>query len=378
MTCISGNKNYRHLIRQRKDEYTRTTKRSEKNDIAEWLFDKITAEQNGRFLKAVEVNFPGRKTQTKYVVVDKSVAMEKIRQSLRQSLNRPKPSPGANGSENEDGYPKAVSPSNLHPTAATASPTNGNKHRNEPPETQSAPSKKARQEPPRNHLQTPPPPYDLQRYKLVLSYDGTRFSGWQRQSSNSSKDAHSRPPKNIRDMKKRHHDAMGKVISIPVTVQESLEDALEMYSGLDRPSLRMRMAGRTDAGVHANGQTVAVSLPKPGSKGSTVQDVELWQIRRAINSRLPMDISVNDISICDESFDPRHDVISKQYSYTIRYRRKMSNDKGEVLPICEKGGPQVRISNMSLYATFNGEYPFSNFCPCVSRFSSLTAVAHGV
>ena len=54
-----------------------------------------------------------------------------------------------------------------------------------------------------------------------------------------------------------------------------------------------------------------------------------------------MDVSVNEIVECDESFDPRHDVVNKQYSYTIRYRRKMRNDEGALLPICEKGGPPL-------------------------------------
>ncbi|KAL3905078.1 MAG: hypothetical protein SGILL_009823, partial [Bacillariaceae sp.] len=355
------NKKYRSLVLQRKAEYTRTSKRSEKNDIAKWLYDKITLEHKGRFVKTKELP-----DETKFLVVEKSVAMEKIRQSMRQALNRPKPSsspekngPGAppnGGTAESQGKVQAwtAAPFNSGTVAQfgnvlawTAAPFNIGtvaqassvleSHRRPPKKSQA------------RHPQ--PSPEDLQRYKLTLSYDGTRFSGSQRQSSSSSMQDKSPAnmagalgeprPTNIRNLKKRKHDELGRVKPIPVTVQESLEDALEMYSSLDRPALRMRVAGRTDAGVHARGQVVAVSLPKPGNKSNPTQDTELWQIRRAINSRLPVDISVDFIELCQESFDPRNDVVSKQYSYTLRYRQKTRNGNSESLKISEKGGPQL-------------------------------------
>jgi tRNA pseudouridine38-40 synthase len=97
----------------------------------------------------------------------------------------------------------------------------------------------------------------------------------------------------------------------------------------------MRFAGRTDAGVHARGQVLAVSLPDDLG--------ELWHIRKSINSRLPVDISIEELSDCEnQDIDPRSDVKRKQYSYTLKYRRKMHSNDGELLPICTSGPQSIR------------------------------------
>lgn len=120
------------------------------------------------------------------------------------------------------------------------------------------------------------------------------------------------------------------------TIQEVLEDTLEFYTGLNRNDLRLRFAGRTDGGVHARGQVVAVSLPNSND--------ELWMIRRSINSRLPQDISIDDItSLADQpDFDPRKDTIRKRYSYTIKFRRKILDSTGNVLPLSMSGPNTIR------------------------------------
>ena len=66
---------------------------------------------------------------------------------------------------------------------------------------------------------------DLLTYRLTVAYDGTRFAGWQRQKNASS-------------------------------VQQSLEEALGHL--LSRP-ISIHGAGRTDAGVHARGQTASLA-----------------------------------------------------------------------------------------------------------------------
>src|SRR6266581_7153946 len=68
------------------------------------------------------------------------------------------------------------------------------------------------------------------RYRAVLSYVGTHFNGWQIQSN------------------------------APRTVQAVLEDALARFSG---EPVRAVAAGRTDAGVHAEGQVVHFDLARP-------------------------------------------------------------------------------------------------------------------
>lgn len=113
---------------------------------------------------------------------------------------------------------------------------------------------------------------ECERYKLTVSYEGTRFSGFQRQTSNSSCDV---AKKSFKKIKKGD------------TIQQILEDALEFYTGLPRDKLMVRFAGRTDAGVHAKGNVVCVSLPK--------KKEDHWRRRKSINARLPRDISVDTI-----------------------------------------------------------------------------------
>lgn len=168
----------------------------------------------------------------------------------------------------------------------------------------------------------------LQRYKLIVAYDGTRFKGFQRQSFGDDNSS-------LRSYKRRRLDDGGKAVQIPLTIQESIEEALERYSGLIRSDLKVRFAGRTDAGVHARGQVLVVSLPD--NMG------ELWHIRKSINSRLPIDISIEQVSLCEnENFDPRSDVRRKQYSYQMKYRRKVLSSNGELLPICSSGPHTIR------------------------------------
>jgi tRNA pseudouridine38-40 synthase len=170
----------------------------------------------------------------------------------------------------------------------------------------------------------------VRRYKLVVEYDGTRFKGFQRQSSGENGTTPRFP-------KKRRVNAGGQAEQVPVTIQECLEDSFMQYSGLSRPDLSVRFAGRTDAGVHARGQVVVTNLRVPVV-------AEYWMIQKSINSRLPSDISIQSIDICqDLTFDPRHDVILKQYSYTIKYRRKVVTNDEKLLPICE-GGPNTARS----------------------------------
>lgn len=70
----------------------------------------------------------------------------------------------------------------------------------------------------------------MQRWKLTIEYDGTPFAGWQRQDFGVE------------------------------TVQQTLEEAIEKFSGLS--DIRLHTAGRTDAGVHAVGLVAHVDMAK--------------------------------------------------------------------------------------------------------------------
>jgi tRNA pseudouridine38-40 synthase len=111
-------------------------------------------------------------------------------------------------------------------------------------------------------------------YKLNLAYDGTDFSGYQRQRKTR-------------------------------TVQGVLENSLRELGWQEKAVL---CAGRTDAGVHASGQVVAFSLDWQHSSADLL---------KALNARLPDDISVTEISQDEAEFHPRYDASSREYHYTI-------------------------------------------------------------
>jgi hypothetical protein len=201
-----------------------------------------------------------------------------------------------------------------------------------------------------------PSDHTLQRYKLIVAYDGTRYKGFQRQSAGNV---------NEKPLKRRRVENSPKTKKkTPLTIQESIEDALEHFSGLDRITLKVRFAGRTDAGVHARGQVLAVSLPLHNREA-------LWQVQKSINSRLPADISIDQVSECDDNFNPREDVKWKRYSYTLKYRRKVSTN-GEPLPICSSG------PNSKLYKRSNTIYSRTGFSSFPLRYSLCTRSFYAV
>lgn len=112
------------------------------------------------------------------------------------------------------------------------------------------------------------------RYQVILAYDGTGFSGSQRQA------------------KKR-------------TVQGELEEALRTLGWSGRSVL---LAGRTDAGVHATGQVAAFDLEWSHS---------IEALGAALNARLPADLAVRTVQIAPPAFHPRFDAVSRRYRYRL-------------------------------------------------------------
>jgi len=126
----------------------------------------------------------------------------------------------------------------------------------------------------------------LPTWKLILEYDGTKYSGWQEQ-------------KNAR------------------TVQGQLRKAAEDFFG---SSVDIQGSGRTDAGVHARAQVAHLRVhPKPGSKRRNFPSPE--EILRALNERLPADVSILDVAEAAPGFHARHDAVSRTYIYQIATRR---------------------------------------------------------
>ena len=222
---------------------------------------------------------------------------------------------------------------------------------------------------------TSPQDPKCKRYILIVEYDGTRFKGFQRQEKDNDNDNDNKKKNNSNDAsqedcpaplsdsrhfrKRRRYDATGRLEVVTFTIQECLEDALMQYSGLSRSDLVVRFAGRTDAGVHARGQVVAVNLP---------YEEVLWKIRRSINSRLPVDISIQSVSLCPtDDFDPRRHVTIKQYSYTLKFRRRVVRSSRDLSPLSQSGMHTIR----------NGLDPSTIWvCPWSLDDSKLDEICH--
>lgn len=115
----------------------------------------------------------------------------------------------------------------------------------------------------------------MTRYKAIISYDGTLFSGFQRQPEARS-------------------------------VQEELEKTLKR---LNRgQEVTVHGAGRTDAGVHAYGQVIHFDLPE-------VRDVE--KLRFGLDTQSPDDIDVVAVEQVSDDFHARYNKHSKTYEFLV-------------------------------------------------------------
>lgn len=95
------------------------------------------------------------------------------------------------------------------------------------------------------------------------------------------------------------------------TVQSALNEAVRSLFGFD---CDVTGCSRTDSGVHANDFCVAIT-----EKGKNVLEttIPLEKIPLALNTRLPLGISVKSASFADDAFHPRYDVLFKEYIYII-------------------------------------------------------------
>jgi len=114
----------------------------------------------------------------------------------------------------------------------------------------------------------------MARYQIIIAYDGTEFEGFQRQA------------------KAR-------------TVQGVVEAALRKIGWQGRSILA---AGRTDTGVHAEGQVVACDLD---------WEHPVQELQAALNANLPGDVAVRQVQHVRADFHPRYDALARRYRYRI-------------------------------------------------------------
>lgn len=122
----------------------------------------------------------------------------------------------------------------------------------------------------------------MNKVVLLLAYQGTHYSGWQRQ------------PKDI-------------------SIQETIETSL---SRITKTCIPVTSSGRTDAGVHAYGQVAHFPLPYHPIFA------ESRSIKKVLNALLPHDIVVRDAVITDDNFHSRFSACAKEYHYSLTQTTK--------------------------------------------------------
>ena len=158
----------------------------------------------------------------------------------------------------------------------------------------------------------------MTNYKMILQYDGSRYSGWQVQGNTEQ------------------------------TIQGKLQSVLEKMTGEE---IEIHGSGRTDAGVHAMGQVANFKLQSA---------YEPEEIKRYCNQYLPEDIVVLEVSEVPLRFHSRLNAVKKTYCYRIFLGEKPDVFRRKyVTPVAEN----LDINKMKAAAeVLLGTHDFTSFC----------------
>lgn len=115
-------------------------------------------------------------------------------------------------------------------------------------------------------------------YKMTIAYDGTNYSGWQIQKN-------------------------------ALSIQSLIEKALQI---LFKHPIFLVGAGRTDAGVHAEGQVAHFQSDK---------HIDLKRLQASLNGLLPPDIRIVQAELVPCDFHARYSAVSKEYHYYLHLDR---------------------------------------------------------
>ena len=161
-----------------------------------------------------------------------------------------------------------------------------------------------------------------QNYKFLISYDGTRFHGWEKQPGND------------------------------MTIQGKLENVLSRMVGENNgETVNVIGAGRTDAGVNARDMTANAVLETEKSE---------LEIMEYMNSYLPEDISVNDVKVCSDRFHARYNAIGKTYRYTCWCGESKPVFDRKYVTVLDRTPDIAKMEKAAEYLV--GIHDFKSFC----------------
>lgn len=162
----------------------------------------------------------------------------------------------------------------------------------------------------------------MKNYKMVVSYDGTRYFGWEHQPDTE------------------------------MTIQGKLETVLnQMVQMPEGESVTVIGAGRTDAGVHARAMTCNVLLDT---------DLSEEEIQAYMNRYLPDDISVNSVRIAADRFHSRFKAVGKTYRYTCWYGPSKPVFDRRYVTVLDRAPDVERMREAAEYLT--GMHDYKSFC----------------
>ena len=166
----------------------------------------------------------------------------------------------------------------------------------------------------------------MYHHRLVISYKGTRYFGWQELNVSEEKP----------------------------TIEASIDHVLTKIC--KHQSFTISAASRTDAGVHAQGQVLKITIPLL---------IESEKILLGMNSLLPNDIRVLQCAPCEAKFNSNKDSKNKEYHYyfcTDTVYNPVLNDIIAHIPSDSKNNPTLDIERMQeACKLFIGEHDFYSF-----------------
>lgn len=173
----------------------------------------------------------------------------------------------------------------------------------------------------------------MKRIKLIVSYDGTNYHGWQIQ------------PREI-------------------TVEKVLNDTL---SQLLKEEIRVIGASRTDAGVHAMGNVAVFD---------TNTTIPPEKIALALNTKLPKDIRIQKSEEVNQEFHPRHCNSRKTYEYWI-LNRSMELPTERLYTYYYYKPLDIEAMNQAAQY-FLGEHDFKSFCSARTDVESTVRIIYNL
>ena len=173
----------------------------------------------------------------------------------------------------------------------------------------------------------------VRNLKLTIRYDGTDFFGWQTQPGRR-------------------------------TVQETIESAISEITRDAR--VRLNASGRTDSGVHAVGQV---------ANFYSATKLDCPTLLKAINAKLPADVSVREVSEVPQSFCANKDAVRKMYRYVVQdgrlqdpFMRKYAWFVRQTLDAAAMGRAGECLLGRHDFRCFETEWP--------NRLTSVRTITH--